>query len=384
MPWKETDTMKERHLLISDYLSNNYTISDLSEIYGISRKTVYKWIERYKLEGFDGLSDRSRCPRNIPHRTDQARLDICVDVKAQHPSWGPRKIVRYLESTKPETQWPAPSTVGYWFNKFGLVIPQRKRRRVSPYTQPFKNCNDSNSVWSADFKGQFKTKDGKYCYPLTISDNYSRYLLECRGLHHPNYKGCRRWFEWTFRKYGLPEAIRTDNGTPFAGLGKGGLSRLSIWWIKLGIVPERIEKGKPQQNGRHERMHRTLKDATANPASKDLMSQQVCFENFVREYNELRPHEALKDKTPASVYSKSKRSYPHRILKMEYDSDYIVRSVRHNGEIKFKGNLLFVSELLAKDRIGLKQVSEQYYELVFGFHPLGRFNIRTGRIEPMQ
>ncbi len=216
---------------------------------------------------------------------------------------------------------------------------------------------------------------------MTISDNYSRYLLVCRGLLRPDYAGCRLWFEWAFRSYGLPDAIRTDNGTPFAGRGKGGLSRLSAWWIRLGIVPERIEKGKPQQNGRHERMHRTLKAETVRPACDDLRSQQECFERFRREYNEDRPHEALQDQPPASVYLVSPRRYPERIVPMDYDSDWIVRSVRHSGEIKFKGELIYVSECLAKDRIGLKQMDEDHYEIRFGFYPLGYLNWRTRTIK---
>ena len=380
MPWKETGAMQERMKLISDYLTDQYTITDLADIYQISRKTVYKWISRYEDEGFDGLKERSRCPHHIPHRTEESHITRLAEIKESFPSWGPRKVVRYLERTEPDISWPSPSTAGYWFNKLGLVVQRKPRRRTPPYTEPFKDCDAPNAVWSADFKGHFRMGNGRKCYPLTISDNYSRYLLLCRGLEHPDFVSCHRWFSWAFNAYGLPAAIRTDNGVPFAGRSKGGLSRLSVWWIQLGIVPERIKAGHPQQNGRHERMHRTLKAEATKPASADLQRQQARFNSFVQQYNEIRPHEALTDQPPGDVYVASSRRMPKKIREYDYDSDCVIRSVRTNGEFRWDGELYYLSELLTGLRIGLKPIDDGLYAIMYRFHPLGILDCRAKKV----
>lgn len=381
MPWKETEAVKERHLMIADYLRGEYTLTELSQEYGVSRKTLYKWIGRYQEMGFEGLNERSRRPLSV-RQTPEALLDMLVAVKKSHPSWGPGKVVKWLNEASNEVKWPAASTAGEWFRKLGLVKPRRRRVRVPSYNQPFSGCERPNDVWSADFKGQFKLGNGKYCYPLTMSDNCSRYLLSCRGLYRPDYESCRSWQEWVFREYGLPLAIRTDNGSPFAGRGCGGLSRLSVWWIRLGIVPERIERGCPQQNGRHERIHRTLKAEATQAAKRNLHEQQTEFERFIREYNEERPHEALGGRTPASVYKPSERRYPRRLPRVEYASDALLRSVRHSGEIRYDGDLYFVSELLSGERIELRATADGKYRLLYGFYPLGILDLRSRRIEP--
>jgi len=324
-------------------------LPSLSEMYEVSRKTIYKWVRRYESEGPLGLEERSAAPRSHPNATPPGTAREIVATRLRHRKWGPKKVIAWLEEHRPGERWPAVSTAGEILKREGLVLPRRKRRRTPPYTEPFIECNRPDAVWSADFKGQFKTGDGKPCYPLTMTDNKSRYLLCCRGLNRPTFEQTKPWFEWAFKEYGLPEAIRTDNGAPFASVGSGGLTRLSVWFIKLGIRPERIELGHPEQNGRHERMHRSLKESTANPPRGDIKLQQVAAE----------------------------------IPKIEYGHDVIVRKVRHNGEIKWKGKLIYVSEALAGEPIALKRKDEHHWEINFGFYPLGVLNELVGRIIPL-
>jgi transposase InsO family protein len=255
----------------------------------------------------------------------------------------------------------------------------KRRHRVADYGKPFTDCESSNDTWSADYKGQFRTKDGRYCYPLTVSDNYSRYLLGCLGMQGTSYSDARPFFEHIFREYGLPIAIKTDNGAPFASISIGGLSRLSIWWIKLGIIPERIEKGCPQQNSRHERIHRTLKLEAINPASVDMKRQQIKFDAFRNDYNNYRPHEALGQKPPASVYVKSSRPYNDNPV-VDYDLGFVVRKVRSSGEFKFRGNLYFLTELLYGETIALKEIDNDTGEIDYSFYKIGELNLRKNRI----
>jgi len=382
MPWKETCPMDQRIQMIGDWLRGEYTITELSELYWVSRKTVYKWIYRYGEEGVIGLEERSRTPGSHPNATHLEVVSKIVATKLYHQKWGPKKVIAWLKNHYPDKRWPAVSTASEILRREGLVKPRRKRHRTPAYTEPFLGCDRPNAVWSTDFKGQFRAGDRRLCYPLTITDNCSRYLLGCHGLVRPTYEETRPWFEWTFREYGLPEAIRTDNGVPFASVALGGLSRLSIWFIKLGIRPERIEPGCPEQNGRHERLHRTLKESTACPPQKNLQEQQRAFNRFVYEYNFQRPHEALGQKTPASAYKPSCKPYPVRIPSVEYDSDVIVRQVRHSGEIKWKGNLIYVSEALVGEPVGLTQIEDHLWEVRFSFHYLGILDELKGKITP--
>ena len=381
MPWRKTEPMEERLKLMADWLAG-YSVSELSVIYGVSRKTVYKWTERYERLGLDGLKELSRAPINCPNQTEEEVIGCLVEAKLLHMSWGPKKLLDFLKLRQPQVRWPCVCTAEKWLKKHGLVRVRRLRKRTPAYSEPFLGCDAANRVWSADYKGQFKTGDGRWCYPLTITDNMSRYLLTCKGLYSPCYVDTRPWFEWTFREFGLPEAIRTDNGTPFAGRGLSGLSRLSVWWIKLGIRPERIECGKPQQNGRHERMHRTLKQDTAKPPMPDMDRQQLRFNQFRHEYNNERPHEALGQKPPASLYEPSPRRFPERLREPEYEHGIEIRTVRHGGEISFKKNYYLISELLAGERVGLVEVADGKHEIRFGFHPIGILDTRLGRIEP--
>ncbi len=375
--------MDQKIQMIGDYLSKEYTITQLSEMYEVSRKAIYKWLGRYQVEGTSGLLEQSRAPLSHPNATPLAVAREIVAAKLRHRGWGPKKVVAWLEGHHPEKEWPAISTAGDILRREGLVKSRRKKRRTPPYTEPFNECNRPNAVWSADFKGQFRTGDGKLCYPLTISDNYSRYLLSCRGLNRPTLEETKPWLEKVFQEYGLPEAIRTDNGAPFASVGLGGLSQLSVWFIKLGIKPERIELGHPEQNGRHERMHRSLKEATANPPKGDFEEQQKAFGEFAPEYNGERPHEALGMKTPASLYQPSLRPYPVKIPEIAYHGDFIVRHVRHNGEIRWNGEFIYVSEALAGEPVALKQKDEHLWEIRFSSYPLGVLNELTMKITPI-
>ena len=382
MPWKDTKPMDERIKFISDSTSGEFTVTELAVIYGISRKTAYKWIDRYDEIGIDGLKELSRAPRSCPHKTDDAVVERLIRAKIERMTWGPKKILAVLKVREPDIDWPSVGTVEKWLKRNGLVKRRKRRRVVPPYCEPFLDANEANRVWSADFKGQFKTGDGRWCYPLTMSDNASRYILSCRGLYSPCYGETRNWFEWAFREYGLPDALRTDNGTPFAGRGVTGLSRLSLWLIKLGIRPERIRSGHPEENGRHERMHRTLKEDTAKPPAQDMLKQQERFDGFIREYNEIRPHESIGQKPPASAYNASSRRYPEKLRGVEYDEGVAVRSVKESDEIMFNGKRYYLTELLSGEKVGLVETDNASYEIRFGFHPIGILDVKREKVEP--
>jgi transposase InsO family protein/transposase-like protein len=383
MPWKETCAMEEKIQMISDLVKREHNIKEIGEHYQVSRKTVYKWLERYHDGGVEALKEAPRAPHYHPNATGPNIVSEVIETKLSHRSWGPKKVVSLLKRQYPEQRWPAVSTAQSILYKEGLVKPRKARRHTPPYSQPFQQCTQPNDSWSIDYKGQFRTGDGKLCYPLTITDNYSRYLLTCRGLLHPNHEDTRPWLERTFREYGLPRAVRSDNGAPFASTGLGGLSRLSIWLIKLQIIPERIELGHPEQNGRHERMHRTLKEAVCNPSQSCLTKQQSAFDRFCPEYNEERPHEALGMETPASVYHRSRRIYPSKPRPVEYDSWMKVRRVLPSGGIKWRNNYFYLSQALAGEPVGLKQIADTVWEVWFSFLRLGLLDETKGKVLPM-
>ena len=340
MPWKEVKTMDLKKQFINDWNRGDSSVTDLCQIYGISRPTGYKWYRRHEERGLEGLKEQDRTPKTCPHRTPQAIIDLVTDEKRKNEKRGAKKIRAKLLRRDPSLALPAVSTISYWLKKEGLVRSRKKRRHVAAYTQPFAECRAPNDVWSVDYKGQFYMTNRHVCYPLTVSDNFSRYILGCRALPGPRYIPTRKYLEQLFREYGLPSAIRSDNGTPFAGQSIAGLSRLMIWFIQLGIIPERIAKGCPEQNGRHERMHRTLKSDTA--IGRNLEEQQGIFEQFRAEFNNDRPHESLADKTPSDCYAKSPRPYIEKPC-VDYPADYAVRTVRHKGELRFKGQMLFLA-----------------------------------------
>jgi len=298
-----------------------------------------------------------------------------------HMRWGPRKLHQILERDQPGRRWPATSTIGEIVKRAGLVVERKKRRRTEAYTQPLAHANESNRVWCADFKGWFRSGDGTRIDPLTITDAWSRYLLRSQAVEKTNTERVRAIFEAAFREHGLPEAIRTDNGAPFASSAVGGLSRLAVWWIKLGIVAERIEAGHPEQNGRHERMHRTLK-LELRPA-EDWRGQQRELDRFRQEYNQVRPHEALGMQTPASVYEPSPRAYPSRLPEIEYPDAMLVRTVRSHGHFRWNKHDVFLSEVLWGERIGLETDDDEIFTVYFAHLPLALLDARTGTLYPL-
>jgi putative transposase len=384
MPWKETCPVDQKTKLIADFLKDELSITQLHEIYGVSRKTIYKWIARYKHDGPAGLEDRSRAPLNHSNATSKEIVSQIIDFRLKHASWGPKKIIVRLKEAFPHLDWPAPSTVGSILEREGLVKGRKRKRHTPPYTEPFSECEGPNDVWSIDFKGQFKTGDGRYCYPLTLTDNFSRYLLLCQGMLHPRLSETKYWLERAFKEYGLPQAIRSDNGTPFASVGLGGLSPLSVWLIKLWVRPERIEPGHPEQNGRHERMHRTLKAEATRPPGSNLKGQQKMLDHFKTEYNTERPNEALGQKTPASIYLSSGRRLPRKVPEVEYESFMTVRHVKQNGCIKWNGEEVYVSGVLAGEPVGLKQLSEYEWAMRFSFHELGVLDEQIGKVRKLK
>lgn len=383
MPWDETTRMKQRERFILDLESYQYTMTELCERYGISRKTGYKWADRYGEEGLAGLADRSRVPKSCPHTTAEELVKDLLELRRAHPSWGPRKLLAFLHKRRPEESWPAASTVGGILKRHGLVEerPRRRRRPSAHPNRPAAQAAAPNEVWTSDFKGQFRTGDGRLCYPLTVADGYSRYLLGVQGLDSVSESQAWPVYERLFREYGLPQAIRSDNGSPFASAqAVGGLSRLSVRWLKLGIRLERIEPGHPEQNGRHERMHRTLKQDTARPPAANRLAQQERFDQFRRIYNEQRPHEALGQQTPAELYRPSPRPYPSQLPEPEYPGHFEVRSVRPTGEIKWQGELLFLSEALRGERVGLEEYEAGMWSVYFGSVLLARFDERERKL----
>jgi putative transposase len=377
MPWKEVRPMDQKVLFIADYLRGGRTFAELCRLYGISRKTGYKWTNRYRAEGLDALQERSRTPHENPQRTPYAIRKAIIEMRKRFRiAFGPKKILALLAQQYPEWELPSRTTVYNILRTEGLIPPRRKRRRVAGYSEPFLCAHEPNDVWSADFKGQFMTGDGQWCYPLTVMDHQSRYLLCCRGLGGTKTVDVQTEFEKLFSKYGLPRRIRTDNGVPFASRGVGGLSRLSRWWVRLGILPERIEPGKPQQNGRHERMHKTLKEATAQPPGETAAHQQEIFDQFRHEYNNERPHEGLAQRPPASQYRTSERALPDTLPEPQYPSHYRVVPASSAGIIYCNGVCAYVGEALAKERVGLEEIDNGIWDVFFGPIRLGTFNER--------
>lgn len=382
MPWIETAPMNEKVKFISAYLNNeNSTFQALCERFNISSKTGYKYVNRYKEEGLDGLKERSKSPHVQANRMASHIEQSILDVKTHHPNWGSKKIKNWLQQERGDVFWPAKSTIDDLLKRHDLVIPAKRKKRVVPYTQPFILCNEANDTWSIDYKGQFLLGNKQLCYPLTVTDNFSRYLLAVEGSKRISRIGVKKILRDLFSEYGLPLAIRSDNGAPFASHAIAGLSELSVWLIKLGIVPERIRKGHPEENGRHERMHLTLKKETASPPQYNQRQQQQRFHAFRIEFNEQRPHEGLHFNRPAWLYRHSNRCFPSKVAKVEYGSDFeITRHIRTNGTMKWGGKELFISETLSGERIGMKPHSETEWLMYFSFLPLAIFNEETLKV----
>jgi putative transposase len=342
MPWRETSPMEQRLAFIREYESELFTMTELAAQYGISRKTAYKWLGRYASEQAEGLRDRSRRPHDSPHATDATVVKTLMACRRRHPRWGAKKLLAVVARRQPDADWPSRSTVCTLLKQHGLIEPRRRRER-SPHApaSPVTPITAVNQVWTTDFKGEFRTGDGRYCYPLTLRDGFSRFVLRCDAFPGRTTELTRQRFERAFRDYGLPERIRSDNGGPFASPGLGRLSQLSVWWMRLGIVPERIAPGHPEQNGSHEQFHSVLDAETARPPAPNCTAQQQRFRRFRREYNEERPHEALGNHPPAESYVPSARPFPRRLPPLDYPGHTEVRLVSRNGCVSWNGGPQF-------------------------------------------
>jgi transposase InsO family protein len=373
--------MDQRTQFIADHLRETQTITELCDRYGVSRKTGYKWIDRYLRLGPAGLAEHSRRPHRAPNQTADEIVAAILEARQRHPGWGGKKLRVLLQRRHPRWTLPGRSTVCDILRRHGLVPTRRSRRRIGHPGKPTTIMGAPNAVWCADYKGQFKTGDGRYCYPLTVTDGFSRYLLGCQGLGSTAGAEAQPVFTRLFKEYGLPLRIRTDNGVPFATTTLARLSKLSAWWVRLGILPEFIEPGRPDQNGRHERMHRTLKAATTRPAAGSLGAQQRRFNAFREEFNHVRPHEALEQQTPAACYHPSPRPMPDRLPPLAYPDRFEVRYVSANGGIRWNHRWVNVSTVCVGEYVGLEEIDDGIWNVYFGPLRLGRLLERHMRIE---
>lgn len=377
MPWKGRSVSDEKLGFVSECLRGELPVSELCERYGISRDTGHRLLKRYREEGVQGLEPRSRAPLKHGLAMASEVSSAIVKLRRERPHWGPKKLRAVLRERDGETVWPAASTIGDLLRREGLSAPRRRRRRAQGIGQPFAPVQAANDLWCVDFKGWFRTGDGQRCDPLTLTDAHSRYLIDCRIVPE-TIEAVQPVVDRALRELGLPKAIRSDNGSPFAqGSSAGGLTRLSVHWVKLGIRLERIKPGHPEQNGRHERMHRTLKAETSRPPAQSLAEQQARFDGFRRDFNEKRPHEALGQVPPSRCYQPSPRRYPEKIEEPWYDAEHQVRRVRSNGEIKWAGELLFISEALVGELLGIAETETGDWLVRFADVELGVIDRRT-------
>jgi transposase InsO family protein len=354
MPFRESSPVEERISLFREYETGAFSVSELCTRHGISRETFYVWKRRRAGGEARWFEERSHAVESCPHATASRLAERIIATRRRFPHFGPKKIKAWLACERPETDWPAASTIGDILKREGLVEPRRRRRRAIAQGELAAPVSAPNEEWAIDFKGWFRTRDGKRCDPLTITDAASRYLIEVR-IVDPNWAGVRGALERVFGDLGLPGAIRSDNGAPFGSTGAGGLSALSVWWLKLGIEPRYIPPASPQDNGRHERMHRTLKAETSKPPAQTAAEQQLRFDVFRRHFNEERPHEALGQTPPIKLWQSPSRAMPSRLDDPWYDADHEVRRVRPSGEIKWRGEHVFVGEALAGELVGLAE-----------------------------
>lgn len=387
MPWKETRSVDERIRFIAAVQEDprgNFT--RLCARFGISRAKGYKWLTRYRELGPSGLEDQKPIARSCPHRTPSEIEDRLVELRKEHPFDGAKKLRVRLLNIDPTCAVPSASTIGDILDRRGLLRPRRARLRVPPHPSPLEPCSEPNELWCVDFKGHFALGNKTRCHPLTITDAASRYLIKCEALTSEKEVVVRPHFERAFREFGIPQRIRSDNGAPFASKALGGLSALSVWWIQLGIRPERIEPGCPQQNPRHERMHRTLKQHTANPPSADLPAQQRAFDHFRADYNDARPHEALEQTPPARHYEPSLRMMPDRPCEPEYGEGFEIRRVNPSGGFNINGHLLSVGRLLAGQPLGLRVIDDGEWEIFYGPLLIGHVLVRgaKARVDPIR
>lgn len=382
MTWKQPNITEQRRNFIRAVEANDgESFTSICAAFGISRETGYQLLRRHHELGSKAFEPQSRRPLHSPQAIKPQIEQKILEVRAAHPRWGARKILGYLQRLSPAKQWPVASSIGDVLRRHGLTHPRRSRGHTPPFTQPLGHAHAPNDLWCMDFKGWFRTLDGARCNPLTVTDTASRMLLRCHHVPKGDLSHVRPILEAAFREYGLPHAMRSDNGPPFASKGLAGLSRLSVWMVRLGVWPERIEPGRPEQNGRHERMHGTLQAEVATQPAANLRLQQRDLDRFRTEYNHERPHEALAQRAPADLYVASPRLFPDRLPPIEYPAEAAIRLVHHRGDIKHLGNRYFLSEVLAGERVALWE-GEQGLEVYFGVIRLGQLDPRSRRLKP--
>lgn len=380
MSWKENTVESERERFVTAALCRSEAFVDVCEQFNIAPKTGYKWLNRYREKGIEGLKDLPKTPHHHRDEITDEEIERLLIIKNAFSKMGPKKVhIKYKEFF-PNERSPSPSSIGIIFSLLNLSKARRFRRHV-PLTNPLQHCKDVNHVWGYDFKGWFNTVDGSKCEPLTITDCHSRFILKC--IHMPRKRVQDVWpvFDSAFREYGLPRFVRSDNGPPFGSTGKGRLTKLSILLIKAGVTPEWISPGKPQENGRHERMHQTLKSEVASPPEPTLKQQLILLQDFVTYFNEDRPHEALNMQVPASVYRTSERHWDGKFRPPEYPNDYILRKVSAGGQINWKGQRLFVGETLEGEFIGITEIDNGFHEVYYGPILLGSMDLKKGQIK---
>lgn len=380
MPWSTSSPMSLRLEFVREALQARTPFADTCARYGISEKTGYKWRARFLAGGPAALADRSHAPQHCPHRMPAALEALLCAERRAHPTWGARKLRARLVAAHPTLAWPAASTLTAALDRAGLIVPRPRRARGAHPSLALTPPVAPNDVWSTDFKGEFRTGDGHYCYPLTVLDGASRLLLACRARPRIAHTDTQATFRHLFQAYGLPRVIRSDNGPPFASCALRGLSRLNVWWLRLGIVPERIQPGCPQQNGVHERMHRTLKAEATRPPGATGRAQQRRFDAFRREYNTERPHEALGQVPPATCYTPSPRLYPRILPPVEYPAHYETRRVGSHGRFRWHAQSFFLTKSLVGEDIGLDRIDEGRWAVYFGAQLLGVFTPHTGTL----
>ena len=375
--------MNLRMRFVTDWQRDCWTMTELCADYQISRKTGYKWVGRFETAGPRGLEEQPRRPAHSPGATDPALVARLVALRTRHPRWGARKLLAIAARDDRQASWPSRSTVCALLKARGLVAPRPRRNHHAHGPSLLAPLTAANQTWTTDFKGHFRTGDGTYCYPLTLRDGFSRFVLRCQALAGPTYEATRPQFERAFADYGLPDRIRSDNGGPFASTGLRRLSRLSVWWIRLGIRLERIALGHPEQNGSHEQFHAVLKADTARPPAANVRAQQRRFTRFCAEYNDDRPHEALGDRTPADCYQPSRRSFPTRVPPLEYPAHWEIRRVSTIGQVSWGAQVLFLSGALAGEDVAFEEVDDGLWTVYFATLALGRYDARHRRIQPL-
>jgi len=384
MPWKEQDVKNLRLEFVLRALSEGTSFGALCREYGIQPKTGYKWKQRFLEEGTSGLGDRSRRPKSSPGRLDEGVVCEIVRLKQAHPGWGPRKIRAVYERRQEGGEVPSESSFKRVLEKAGMVKKRRRKKAVgNGRLEQRRDSVEPNDIWTVDFKGWWHTSEGERCEPLTVRDDYSRYVLGARVPANGRTETIRAELERLFERYGLPRMIRSDNGTPFASAQAPlGLSRLSAWWLVLGIDLDRIEPGCPSQNGGHERMHRDLAAEVEGQVCGGLRAQQAALEVWRQSFNEERPHEALGMRCPAELYRKSERAYEGTPERLEYERGYLSRRVQATGKIWFQGVPIGISRSLRGWDVGLKPNADKTWSVHFGHLCLGRIDLSTESFRP--